>query len=106
MLGGSMDYSFVAGDTDSVLTVTCKRADTGAVINLSAATVALSWRVDGGTLVTKSMTITDAPNGVCTYTFAVDELVAGIMQAEVEVTAAGKKVTSVEPFSFTVRPRL
>jgi BppU N-terminal domain len=104
MLGGSMDYSFVAGDTNSVLTVTCKRADSGAVIDLAGATVSLKWRVDGGTLVTKSMTITDAPNGVCAYTFGTGELVAGIMVAEVAVTIGGKVTTSVEPFRFTVRP--
>lgn len=104
MLGGSMDYSFVAGDTNSVLTVTCRRSDDNVVIDLSGATVALKWRVDGGTLITKSMTITDAPNGICTYTFGAGELVAGIMVAEVAVTIAGKVTTSVEPFRFTVRP--
>jgi hypothetical protein len=66
--------------------------------------VTLRWRIDGGTLVTKTMTITDAPNGVCTYTFDAADLVAGIMQAEVRVTLAGKFTTSVEPFFFTVRP--
>jgi hypothetical protein len=105
-LGGSMDFSFVAGDTNSVLTVTCKRSDTGAAINLAGMTVSIRWSVDGGTPVTKSMTITDAANGVCTYTFGTGDLVAGIMRAEVIITSSGKVVTSLEPFSFTVRPVL
>src|SRR5512145_3222151 len=105
-LGGMMDYSFVAGDTNSVLTVTCKRADTGAPINLAGATVALKWRIDGGTLVSKSMTIVDAANGIVSYTFAAGELLEGLMRAEVEVTVTGKVTTSVEPFVFTVRAKV
>jgi len=105
-LGGLMDFSFVAGDTNSVLTVTCKNSETGAPINLSGCTVKLYYSMDGGTPVSKTMTVTDAPNGICTYTFGALELVAGLMRAEVEVTAGGKFVTSVEPFRFTVRPRL
>lgn len=105
-LGGTLDYSLVAGDTNTALTVTCKRADTGAAINLAGATVSLKWRVDGGTLVTKTMTVTDEANGVASYTFGAGELTAGLMVAEVEVTLAGKVTSSVEPMRFTVRAKL
>jgi hypothetical protein len=104
-LGVPLDWSFVAGDTNSALVVTCKDKD-GVAIDITSATVTLKWSVDGATAVSKTMTVTDGPNGVASYTFATGELVAGIMKAEVRVTAAGKTVTSVEPFTFTVRPAL
>lgn len=106
MLGGAVDFSFVAGDTNSVLTVTCKDAAAGTPINLSASTVALKWRVDGGTLVSKTMTVTDAANGVVAYTFGSSELAEGIMVAEVEITTSGKITTSLEPFRFSIRGRV
>lgn len=104
-LGAPLDYSFVAGDTNSALVVTCKDKD-GVVIDISAATVSLKWSIDGAAAVTKTMTITDGPNGVASYTFGTGELTAGIMRAEVKVAAAGKTVTSIEPFVFTIRTAL
>jgi hypothetical protein len=105
-LGGLLDYSFVSGDTNSVLTVTCTRADTLAALNLATATVALKWRIDGGTLQTKTMTVTDAANGIATYTFTTGELTAGLMVAEVEVTDGGKVISSAETMRFTVRAKV
>lgn len=104
-LGLPLDYSFVAADTNSALVVTCNDKD-GTVIDISSATVTLRWSIDGGTVVSKTMTIVDGPNGVASYTFGTGELVAGIMAAEIEVVAAGKKVTSVEPLKFTIRAKV
>jgi hypothetical protein len=106
MLGGALDYDFVAGDTNSVLTVTCQKADGTGPMNLTGGTVTLRWSVDGATKVEKTMTLTDPANGVASYTFGTGELVAGIMAAEVVVTMGGKNVTSLEPFTFTVRPAI
>ena len=105
-LGGTLDYNLVAGDTNTALIVTCKRADTGAAIDLTGATVTLKWRIDGGTLATKTMTITDAANGIASYTFGTSELAAGLMVAEVEVAVSGKTSSSVEAMRFTVRPKV
>ena len=105
-LGAPLDYSFVAGDTASVLTVTCKRSDTGAVIDLTGVTVSLKWRIDGGTLVTKTMTVTAPATGVATYEFDTADLVAGIMLAEVEVTTGSGITTSLEAFRFTIRAKV
>jgi hypothetical protein len=104
MLGGALDYDFVAGDDNSVLTVTCKKADGSGVIDLTGTVVTLRWSIDGATKVEKTMTSSAPATGVATYTFGTGDLVAGMMTAEVIVTAGGKKVTSLEPFVFTIRP--
>lgn len=106
-LGAPLDYSFVAGDTASVLTVTCKRSDTGAVIDLTGASVALKYRIDGGTLQSRTMTIdADPSTGVVTYEFDSGDLTEGQMVAEVEVTTLAGITTSLEPFRFTIRGRV
>lgn len=105
-LGEPLDFSFVAGDTASVLTVTCKRSDTGVVIDLTGATVRLKWRIDGGTLVTKLMTVTTPATGVATYEFDTGDLTAGQMMAEVEITTGSGVTTSLEPFYFTIREKV
>ena len=84
--------SFVSGDTGSKLEVTCKDDDTGAVIDLTGATVKLKWLDDAGALQTKTMTITHAATGVAEYQFLADELIQTQMQFEVEITDAGSNV--------------
>lgn len=106
-LGAPMDYSFVAGDTASVLVVYCRRSDDDSIpVDLTGASVKLMWRIDGGTLVTRGMTIADASAGKATYEFTTSELAAGIMSAEVEVTTADGITTSLESFRFTIRARV
>lgn len=56
------------------ITWTCKDADTGDVINLSADTVKIHVRSPAGTEYDYSATMDDATNGVCSYTFATDVL--------------------------------
>ena len=99
---------FVVGDTASKLEVTCTDNETGLVINLSGATVKLQWlAVDGTTEVNKTMTITDAGNGVAEYLFLVTELYAGVMIFEVEITdAGGGVITNLIPIKRMVRARI
>jgi hypothetical protein len=104
--GGTMDFHFVAGDTNSKLQVTCKRTDTGAVIDVTTATVTLRWSVNEGTTTEDTMTKEDAVNGIVSYTWGTDELEAGILKCEVEIDSGGNVVTSLEAMRFSVRDRL
>ncbi len=80
--------SFVSGDTGSKLEVTCKDDDTGVVIDLTGSTVKLKWLDAADALQTKTMTITDAVNGVADYQFLANELIETQMKFEVEITDA------------------
>ncbi len=88
--------SFVSGDTGSKLEVTCKDDDTGVVINLTGAlSVKLKWDDAAGALQTKTMTVTDATNGVVEYVFLANELIAPQMKFEVEITDSAGLVLHV-----------
>ena len=96
--------SFVSGDTGSKLEVTCKDDDTGVVIDLTGSTVKLKWLDAAGALQTKTMTITDAVNGVVDYQFLATELISTQMKFEVEITDSGGKVLhSIELIREDVR---
>ena len=84
--------SFVSGDTGSKLEVTCKRDDTGVVIDLTGSTVKLKWDDAVGALQTKTMIITDAVNGIADYQFLAAELIAPQMKFEIEITDSGGKI--------------
>ncbi len=99
--------SFVSGDTGSKLEVTCKDDDTGVVINLTGATVRLKWLDAAEALQTKTMTITDAANGVVEYQFLANELIERQMKFEVEITDSGGNVLhSIELIRENVRAAL
>lgn len=104
--GGTMDFHFVEGDTNSKLQVTCKRTDTGAAIDVSAATVKLYWSMNEGTRQSATMTKEDAPNGVVSYTFTTGQLEGGQLKCEVEITSGGLPLTSLEAMYFSVRRRI
>ncbi len=101
-----MSVELVTGDTGSVLTVTCTDNDSGAVINLTGATVKLRW--EGNTaLVTKTMTIADAAGGIATYRFLAGEIIFPKMKFEVEITdATGYITTNLELIEIEVREEL
>lgn len=84
--------SFVSGDTGSKLEVTCKDDDTGLVIDLTGSTVKLKWLDIVKALQTKTMTITDAINGIAEYQFLANELFGRQMKFEVEITDSGGEV--------------
>ena len=102
------DVSYVAGDTGSLHgPVTCKDK-AGAVIDLTGASAKLLYRMDGGALQTKTMTV-NAPEtaGKVQYQFLTGELVEGVMQGEVEVTDSSSKIiTELCVFTRNVRAKI
>ena len=97
----------VTGDTGSVYQVTCIDGATGTAIDLTGATVRLRWEDDTGTIQTRVMGITDAPNGVAEYQFASGEIIYPRMRFETEITDnAGFVTSSNELTTLTVREEL
>lgn len=101
-----MAYEFVQSDTGSKLQVTCKNDNDNSVIDLSNSTLELKWVDAAGALQTKTMTVTDAANGVAEYLFSGSELEAGKMSFEVEITTAGKVISNLDLIKVTVRAEL
>lgn len=100
-------YSLVTGDTGSILRATCKDGSTGAAINLSGASVIARWIDNAGATISRSMTVTDAINGIAQYQFAAGEIVAPQMRIEIEVTdASGKITTSTDEIVLSVRAQI
>lgn len=102
----------VAGDTGSKLVVTCRDSSTGAVINLSGATVTIRWKG----VAAKSMTIANAAGGVAEYQFAQGDLVytsevsviegvlASPMRFAIQITdALGNLISNLKPIELWVR---
>lgn len=102
-----MPVEFVAGDTGSKLIANCKNNEMKAVLDLTGATVKVKYRISGGALQTKSMSIlSPATNGKAEYLFLAGELTSGYMQGEIEITdASGKVITSLDPFVLEVRAK-
>lgn len=100
-------YQFVAGDTGSILEITCKNDADNTVIDLTGCTLALQWKGANGVLVSANMTVTDAINGKARYQFLTTELFAGTMQFEVKITDVNSKVIrSLDLLSEKVRRAL
>lgn len=98
------DYQLVAGDTGSLLRVTCTNDDDGAAIDLTGATVALRWKDAAGTLVSRTMSaVAPATQGIAEYQFAATELIAPTMSFEVQIARSGGNVRSLDPFDLLVR---
>lgn len=99
--------TFVEGDTASVLRVTCKNKS-GAVIDLSGATVDLRWKNRAGALVEQEMSVlSPATNGLAEYQFGASELEPDLMSFEVQITTSGGDVmTGVDPIYEHVRKKL
>lgn len=95
---------FVEGDTGSKFVHTCKDDDTDSPINLTGSTVLLRWKNAAGTIVEKTMTITDAANGVVEYQFLANELFSPQMTFEVKITNSSSNVLhSLELLRESVR---
>lgn len=101
-------YKAIAGDTLAVLEVTCKDADTKAIIDLTNTNVNVKWRIDGSSLVTKSMTtVVPSTIGKARYQFTTGDLAAGWMEAEVEVIdIPSGKVNISEKFQLDIQARV
>lgn len=103
-----MPYELVAGDLGSKIVVTCLDSDTKAVLDLTGKTVQLRYKIDAGTLTTKTMAV-QAPgtNGKAEYQFGASDLSAGTMEAEVRVQPGqSDQVTSRETLHVSVRSPL
>lgn len=89
-------FEFTAGDTGSVLRVTCTNSDDDAAINLTGSTVELLWhRRSDGALQSPAMTIVTPLSGIASYQFAAGELEAPTMSFKVKITdSGGKYITS------------
>lgn len=99
---------YVAGDTASKHgPVTCKDK-AGVVIDLTGTTVKLLYRIEGGALQTRTMTIlSPATEGKVEYQFISTDLTEGVMVGAVEITdSGGKIVTETCTFKRVIRAKL
>lgn len=101
-----MTVAFVAGDTAATLRVQCMDEETGEPVDLSGATVELRWRIAGRPMVTRSMVIVDAAEGLAEYEFAANELRCGELRADVVITRTAGTLTCREPVVADVRARV
>ncbi len=101
-------FDFVAGDTNSVVRVTIVNKQTRTVIDLTGATVRFIYSIDSGSTQSRVMTIlSPATAGICQYQFAVGDLVAGTMTANIEITFSDSTILSqLDSFIFQVRAKL
>ena len=83
-----MANEFVQDDSGSKLEVTCKNDSDKSVIDLTGATVKIRWKDKAGSVVEKTMTVTNAAGGVAEYRFAAGELEPGTTGYEIEITDA------------------
>ncbi len=102
-----MGIEFVQADTGSKLRAVCVDDATGLPIDLTGATVRARYKIDGGSLQTKVMTIVDALAGEAEYLFSTGELAPGALEGEIEITdSGGKVITSLQTFHFGIRTKL
>lgn len=102
-----MTYDMVAGDTGTVLNVTCKDKATALIVDLTGCSVNLRWVNKTSAVTSVAMTIVSAVAGTCKYQFTTDQLYDPAMTFEVKVVdALGKVVTSLDPIIVSVRKAL
>ena len=97
-------YSFVSGDTGSVLRVTCTNDSDDSAINLTGSTLSLRWLNSSGVLVTQAMTIVTAASGIAQYQFGASELYAPSMSFEIRITdSSANVIRNLSPIEVNVR---
>ena len=102
-----MANEFVQDDTGSKLEVTCQNDDDKSVIDLTGATVKARWKDKAGTVVEKTMSVTDAAAGVAEYQFATGELEAGTTGYEIEITdAQGGIIKNLNLLLINIREKI
>jgi hypothetical protein len=103
-----VSYKFVAGDTGSVLRVTCTNDSDGTAINLTGSTVVLRWfNRATEAVIEQTMTLVTPASGICSYQFAAGELVSPSMAFEVKITdGSGKVIRSLNLLNEAVREKL
>lgn len=105
-----MTINLVQGDTGPQIKATLTRADTGAVEDLTGATIKLHFRKRRTTTVLFSLTneavAADLDDGICTFRFSGDQLDLdeGYYEGEIEVvSSAGVRETVYELIDFHLR---
>jgi aspartyl aminopeptidase len=96
---------YVVGDTP-LLQITITDADDGSAVDLTGTTVTLRFKVNGGTVETGGMTLTDATGGVCTRRWLTANLAAsGTVLFEALVVNGSERYTTQE-FKRNIRRAL
>lgn len=110
-----MVYELVTGDGGSTLRVTLVDKQSGEPLDLTGKAVHVQWRIDGGALVTRAMTLLDQGTlrGQAEYAFTAADLVlgagvaAGTMVGQyVLQSGQSDQLTSLETFKLVLRARL
>lgn len=103
-------YDFIAGNTLPILQVEITNKQTGVPVPLAGLlTATLSWSIDGGSTVSKAMTVlAGLDNGTVEYQFGPGDLVAGTMSIQVVITeiSTGFISTTVNGIKKIVGPSL
>lgn len=87
------DYYSKEGDSGGVITITCKDS-AGVAVNLTGCTVRFNMarQTTREARIAAAATLSDAFNGVVTYTFIAGDFVAGTYDAEVKATFASGEI--------------
>lgn len=98
----------VQGDTRPQIQLTLTEEESGAAVDITAATCKLYFRRTGSTTVLDTLDgiVNDGPNGVVTFPWNANTLNvdAGSYEGEVEIVfSSGKKQTMYDVLKFTVR---
>ena len=99
-----MVTTVVKGDTGFILTFTVKDID-GTVVDLTDGTPVFKMALPGASTneATGTCTVTDASNGVCTYTAQSGDFdTEGIYEAEIQVTYTSGKVITAKLDNFHI----
>lgn len=102
--------ALVSGDAGSVLRVHLTDSETDEAVDLTGKTVKLRYRINGGTVIEKDMTLLDQTNqkGWAQYQFAPADLpTAGDLEGETRLDPGGPgQLTSDETFHIPIRAAL
>ncbi|MCS6287753.1 MAG: BppU family phage baseplate upper protein [Nitrospira sp.] len=105
--------ALVAGDTGTVLVATVRNGQDRSLVDLTGASVRLKYRIDGGALVVRPMTIATPPSsGVAQYRFGENELTAAgsgrsSFRGEIEVQDGdGHIATQLVPINLIIRAKV
>lgn len=105
-----MAADLVAGDASSVLRVTVLDSETNEPMDLSGRSVMLRYKLSGGTVVEKTMTVLDQINqrGKAEYEFQPADLTAaGLLEYEVRLDdGTANQLTSIDTGQLAVRSEL
>lgn len=100
----------VAGDGASVLRVTVRDSQSSEPVDLTGKPVILRYKLAGGAIVEKTMTVLDQVNapGQAEYSFAVADLpTAGTLEYEVRINdGLASQLTSIDTGQLAVRSEL